>query len=556
VVGSVVGQAAARADLFVRERTRRRLSEAASRASAEIIASRPEDAAKLIGQRATEVLGTTWYGVYVPDGEALRLIDDCTDGHRIRSRVPLDEDLPIVRAFRTRAPVVVADAEEWTEQYPAMRTFPTAPALNLPLLDEFGDVAVVLGIGFPSEPRVPPWVVEHLDEIRNSWSDVYQRAVAAMERARVAEREHDIAVALQHAMLGRPDPVLWAEWGAAYRPADGTLEVGGDWYDVIDLGDRRVGVVVGDVVGHHLTAAAAMGQLRSAVRALAPTIDDPAQLLTRIDDIVEHIDGAMSATMLYGVLDCDTGTFRYSGAGHLPPLLITVDGEATYLEGGRNVPLGGFVTRPRETASAYVSVQDWLVLYSDGLVERRGESLDVGLDRLMRFGKSGRLHDAPGLCNHVVSRLLANVTQRDDIAVLAVRPIPAEIRLRRPAEPAMLRGARETLRAWLRTVDASTEEIDELVLSAGEALTNAIEHADAHGGPATVELGATEREGVVRIEVRDYGTWHVRTSTADPTRGRGLQILRHFTDDVVIRRGDDGTTVEMSRRLASAPATS
>ena len=157
------------------------------------------------------------------------------------------------------------------------------------------------------------------------------------------------------------------------------------------------------------------------------------------DPITAVITGEldMSATMLYGVLDCDTGTFRYSGAGHLPPLLITVDGEATYLEGGRNVPLGGFVTRPRETASAHVSVQDWLVLYSDGLVERRGESLDVGLDRLMRFGKSGRLHDAPGLCNHVVSRLLANVTQRDDIAVLAVRPIPAEIRLRRPAEPAM-----------------------------------------------------------------------------------------------------------------------
>ena len=120
----------------------------------------------------------------------------------------------------------------------------------------------------------------------------------------------------------------------------------------------------------------------------------------------------------------------------------------------------------------------------------------------------------------------------------------------------MLRGARETLRAWLRAVDASVDEIDELVLSAGEALTNAIEHSDAQGALATVELGATEREGVVHIEVRDYGSWHVRASAADPTRGRGLLILRHFTDDVVIHRGDDGTTVEMSRRLASAPAAS
>ena len=556
VVGAVVGQAAARAELFVRERTRRRLSEAAVRAGNEILTLQPDEAAKLIGRHAAEVLGTTWYGVYVPEGDVLRLLGDRTDDNVIRSEVSLDESLPVVDVIRTGEAVVVADQEEWATRYPEMRNFPTAPALNLPLFDELGDIAIVLGIGFPSESRIPPWVIDNLDDIVGSWSDVYQRALAAHERARVAEREHDIAVALQHAMLGDPDPVLWAEWGAAYRPADGTLEVGGDWYDVIDLGDRRVGVVVGDVVGHHLAAAAAMGQLRSAVRALAPTIDDPADLLTRLDDIVEHIDGAMSATMLYGVLDCDTGEFRYSGAGHLPPLLVTVDGDAVYLDGGRNVPLGGYRTRPRESASARVSVQDWLLLYSDGLIERRGESLDIGLDRLLRAAQTGRLQDAPGLCNHILARSLANATQSDDIAVLAVRPIPAEIRLRRPAEPAMLRGARETLRAWLRAVDASVDEIDELVLSAGEALTNAIEHSDAQGALATVELGATEREGVVHIEVRDYGSWHVRASAADPTRGRGLLILRHFTDDVVIHRGDDGTTVEMSRRLASAPAAS
>ena len=154
----------------------------------------------------------------------------------------------------------------------------------------------------------------------------------------------------------------------------------------------------------------------------------------------------------------------------------------------------------------------------------------------------------------MVSDLLADTTQRDDIAMLAVRPIPAEIRLRRPAEPGMLRGARETLRAWLRGTDASTEEIDELVLSAGEALTNAVEHATPRGLPAFVELGAVEREGVVHIEVRDHGHWVDRNRPADPTRGRGLQILRHFTDDVVIRRGDDGTSVEMARRLTASRA--
>src|SRR5207237_406785 len=139
----------------------------------------------------------------------------------------------------------------------------------------------------------------------------------------------------------------------------------------------------------------------SAVRALTPITDDPAQLLTRLDDIVEHIDGAVSTTMLYGVLDCDTGEFRYSSAGHLPPLLVTVDGDAWHLDGGRNVPLGGFVTQARETATATVSVQDWIVLYSDGLIERRGESLDDGFARLVESARAARLLDAPAFCRHV-----------------------------------------------------------------------------------------------------------------------------------------------------------
>jgi anti-sigma regulatory factor (Ser/Thr protein kinase) len=118
----------------------------------------------------------------------------------------------------------------------------------------------------------------------------------------------------------------------------------------------------------------------------------------------------------------------------------------------------------------------------------------------------------------------------------------------------MLRGARQTLRAWLRGTDASDEEIEELVLSAGEALTNAVEHATPRNQPAIVELDAVEREGVVHIEVRDHGAWVEKTRAADPTRGRGLQILRHFTDDVVIRHSDDGTSVEMARRLTSSRA--
>ena len=111
-------------------------------------------------------------------------------------------------------------------------------------------------------------------------------------------------------------------------------------------------------------------------------VDDPAELLTGLDQLIENVDGAQGTTMVYAVLNCATGELRYSCAGHLPPLVVDTDGVARYLLDGRNGPLGGFIKRPRETATSVISVDDWLVLYSDGLIERRGESLEAGLDRL------------------------------------------------------------------------------------------------------------------------------------------------------------------------------
>jgi serine phosphatase RsbU (regulator of sigma subunit)/anti-sigma regulatory factor (Ser/Thr protein kinase) len=490
--------------------------------------------------------------VYVVDGPVLRLVDSAGYATKLRDEVPLDERHPPTDAALRGEPIALAGAADWEREYPEVDRYTGDPTLTLPLHDQTGAVACVIGLGFANRSRFPTGLLESVPDMAAHWSSLYQRARAANAERHAAQREHAIAVSLQHAMLGRPDDIVHAEWSVAYKPADGTLEVGGDWYDLIDLGDDCIGLVVGDIVGHHLGAAAAMGQVRSAVRALAGTVRDPAALLNHVDGFIEHIEGAQCATIVYAVLDGRSGRLSYSCAGHLPPLLVSPDGSRQFLLDGRNVPLGGFVVRPRTSAQITMTPDQTLVLYSDGLIERRGESVEVGMERLATAAATlaPRL-DVPALCSRLVADLLSGVEQRDDVAVLAVRPIPNEIHISRPADPATLRPTRLLLRSWLRTLDASSDEIDELVLSAGEALTNAIEHAAPVAVDAEVFLDAVVHEEVVTITIRDRGQWRPPTAN-NPERGRGIDIMRAF-NDVDIVTGRAGTTVELRRKLRKAP---
>ena len=241
----------------------------------------------------------------------------------------------------------------------------------------------------------------------------------ALERLRLADHEHQAALELQHAMLGEPDDVPWLVADFAYRPADRRLDVGGDWYDVIELPRNRIGLVVGDVVGHNVTAAATMGQLRSAVRALAPLIEDPGALVTQLESFVAGLDAAKSTTLMYAVFDPSSRTLRYHSAGH-PPAMLVDDKGARFLEQGRGTPVGTIV-RSRHTAVAVIPVGAALVMYTDGLVERRGESLDVGLGRLAAAVRE--LHQRAGWqCRSLVDAMTVGTEPRDDIAVLTIRP--------------------------------------------------------------------------------------------------------------------------------------
>ena len=251
-------------------------------------------------------------------------------------------------------------------------------------------------------------------------------AVRARARADEVHRyEHDVAVSLQRALLPtvlvhNPHVAL----AATYRPSDQRLEVGGDWYETLALPGDRIGVAVGDVVGHGLEAAAAMGQLRTAVAALGPDCASPVDLLHQLDDFALRSPAMLFSTALFATLDPASGVVRHAAAGHPPALLIDPRGTTRYLQDGRSWPLCAGVGPRTAHGTAVLAPGATLLLYSDGLVERRGEEIDRGLDRLAIAAR--RLHalDVEDLCARLVSELIDGRPLKDDVVVVAVRLLP------------------------------------------------------------------------------------------------------------------------------------
>jgi PAS domain-containing protein len=257
---------------------------------------------------------------------------------------------------------------------------------------------------------------------------VGQQAGLALDRAVLYEHNADVARELQHSLLAVDPPAdPRFEVSAAYHPGVEMLEVGGDWYDTFLVEDGVLAVLVGDVVGRGLGAASAMGQLRSAVRAVAEPGVGPARLLARLDRFVEQVEAASMATLAYAELDLAGGALRFACAGHPPPVLLPSAGGARLLWEGRSTPLGAFGHRGRGEAEARLAPGDRLLLYTDGLVERRDRGLDERLALLVEA--AGRTHGLP-LADAVRSlsgELLGNEQGRDDVCALLLAWGPAAL---------------------------------------------------------------------------------------------------------------------------------
>ncbi|MCW2622614.1 MAG: hypothetical protein JWL64_2216, partial [Frankiales bacterium] len=374
-----------------------------------------------------------------------------------------------------------------------------------------------------------------------------KQAGLALDRARLHEQSAQVAHELQQSLLAVTPPAD-ERYGVAtvYRPGVEALEVGGDWYDVFSTGrGPLLSVIVGDVVGRGLPAASAMGQLRSAVRALAEREGGPAPLLSQLDRFVDHVAAAAMATLAYAELDLTSGTLHYSCAGHPPPLLVPYRGPARFLWDGRSTPLGAFL-RPRERAQATHRLDpgDQILLYTDGLFERRDRGLDEGLDLLLRAATTLRALPLEESVQALTTAMLVDEQGRDDVCVLLLTWWGEPFDIRVGADLAGLSAARHALSDWLARYELEPEQVQEIVLAASEAVANAGEHGLGRRPDEQVRLRVTvlpvEDGRDVLVTVHDTGAHPRSTSTplapdatgvsGSPERGRGTVIMRALMD--------------------------
>ena len=386
-----------------------------------------------------------------------------------------------------------------------------------------------------------------------SSTDIHERRTMEERLRSIYEREHRIAETLQRSLLPERLPqIAGLSISARYLPAGQGEAVGGDWYDALELMDGRVAIVVGDVVGHGLRAAAAMGQLRNAFRAYALIESSPADVMARVNRLAASgTEESVLGTVLLLMLDRETGALTYTSAGHPPPLVLGPDGPE-FLEDGRSMPVGAAEAAVFREGTATLAPGSTLLLYTDGLVERRDATLDEQLQLLAEVADrvEGSVDD---VCNGVLAGVLGAEAGADDVALIAVRTDPTlakQVSLTLPAEPGSLVTLRRRLARFLNGAGASEMEAYEITLAISEAAGNAIEHAYGPGD-ATFDVEVELEEGEVVAAVRDHGGW--RDPRGDH-RGRGLKIIDGTMDTCDIARDDGGTSVRMRRRLGQAVA--
>jgi serine phosphatase RsbU (regulator of sigma subunit)/anti-sigma regulatory factor (Ser/Thr protein kinase) len=492
-------------------------------------------------------------GILGVDTSAILLLEDDDKTLVARAAQGLEEEvergvrIPVGRGFAgriaaTRRPVRILNLADADVVNPILREKGLVSMLGVPLLVE-GNVVGVLHVGTLRRRAFD-------DDDEELLQRAADRAALAIF-SRLTERERGLADALQRSLMPRLPELPAVAFAGRYLPAQ-AARLGGDWYDAFSLPDGRLGLAIGDVVGRGFHAAAIMGQLRSGLRAYALDGMSAGAVLERLSNLLRQLEPGRTATVAYIVLDPHAGGLTVAAAGHPPPLVRPVEGEPWFLELPGSVPLGATRHTRYDTHEVDFDPGDAIVLYTDGLVERPGESLDDGLARLVETVRDEH-HNLEHLGDALIDALLPEGPGDDDAALLVARALPLDERLvaRFPAEIESIPVMRRLLSRWLDEAGASRADIDDIVLAGAEAAANAIEHA--YGlAPGVVELQARATgDGGVKIAIRDFGNWRPPRGTH---RGRGLQLMEGLTDGVEVVRSDEGTTIELSRRLGAEVA--
>jgi anti-sigma regulatory factor (Ser/Thr protein kinase)/putative methionine-R-sulfoxide reductase with GAF domain len=495
--------------------------------------------------RVREILRVDTVAILLHDPETDHLVARAAKG--LEAEVEAGVRVPVGRGFaghvgEDRAPVFIPDLEQADVVNPILQEIGIKSLLGVPLIVE-SELIGVMHVGTLT-PRTFTIDDAALLELAAA------RVAPGIERARLfdaLEREHRGAVALQRSLLPGTVPDL-PEVDVAVRYLPARDEVGGDWYDVLEVPGGGIGVAIGDVVGHGVRAAALMAQLRTAVRAYAIDGHSPASVLERVDRLLQVSYPNGMATVAFAVVDPADGTVHLATAGHPPALVARPGAIARLADGPTFPPLGARPHAFYDEVAFTLLPGETLLLYTDGLVEARGQALG---DRLARLCATAEGDPSPELlCSRLLHRMVDIGATEDDVAMVAIAVSdPAEeLHVTMPAERDALAPLRRRLRAWLRAQGATSDELAAIVLASGEACANAVEHAYP-AVRSTFDLEARMEDGTVVVVVRDHGNWREpRTGTH---RGRGLGIMRATMDSVDVRSTDQGTEVILRRRLGS-----
>ncbi|QYN31908.1 SpoIIE family protein phosphatase [Pseudonocardia sp. DSM 110487] len=511
------------------------------------------EAARLLVARLPDFLGAAAVSVYLADPDrGLRLVHAAGYAKPVLgaySALRLDEPVPIAVAARTGEPVWIRNREEWARDWPKLLDQAVAAdryaGAALPLA-AVGRVVGAIGLSFPTERAFPP------DE-RDFVLALVAQAAPAFERAAAADQRRVIAETLQKSLLPPTLPRLERlPLASRYLPGARGSQAGGDWYDVLPLDEGRVAIAVGDVVGQGARAAAIMGQLRSVLSGYLLEGHAPEQALERLDRFAGRVPDAIGSTVACLVLDPETGELVWARAGHPPPLVTGPDG-CRPLDDATGTVLGVRARPPYTAGTATIAPGESIVLYTDGLVERRGEIIDEGIDRLAAIAARHHALAPEALTDALLTGALAghcgvgaSPDPADDVALIVARLVPAPLRLVLPAEAAVLRELRAAVLAWASAVGIDEDDVYDLQLAVGEAAANAVEHAyRGHTpGPMSVEL-TRDRDGGIDAHVRDEGSWRPIPEEKG-YRGRGLELIRDVSRRMRLHHGPDGTEVRFT----------
>jgi serine phosphatase RsbU (regulator of sigma subunit)/anti-sigma regulatory factor (Ser/Thr protein kinase) len=490
--------------------------------------------------RIADIIGSDTAAFLLLEDNGQMLLARAAKG--IEEEVEQGVRIPVGRGFAgriaaERRAIFIPDVDHADILNPILRERGIRSLLGVPLLVE-GRVIGVMHVGTLT-PR------EFTAADRELLQLAADRAAMAIDHASNFYQRRVVDV-LQRSLVPEELPSLpGLELAARYRPAAVRGGIGGDWYDVFPLTGGYVALVIGDVMGHGIGAAALMAQIRTGLRAYALDGHEPAGVAERLNRLSLTLGPTQMTTFAYALLNLDECSGCLVSAGHVPPLIKHPDGSTVVLEVEGDPPLGvSTVTRYREHMFE-LPPGATVVLVTDGAVEVRGEPIDAGLSRLAQLVSES--DDLEELCSAIVGGDARGRSAEDDVAVLAARmlPLPERLTTRWTADPGTLAAMRPLLRRWLAMQGADDDEIYDITVAVQEASANAVEHAYGPGA-ATFDIDAVLQDGAIAVTIRDRGHWRPPRGTH---RGRGLSMMRALMDSVDVQRNEHGTTVVLRRAL-------